>query len=202
LGLCIKKTAALAAVFRRGGKLFYQIETMQNQPNVAVTPPQIPPSEKQLATIDQRLGAWVIDVTIYLAISAIFLIVGGVVSIVIKGGMPSPVSSLVWGAIAIAITIGIQVYPLKSTGQSWGKKVLRIYIVTDNWQKARLAVLLLRYGLYFITLIPLLGWLYFFVDSLMGALTKKRQCLHDFVAKTLVVTDKPIEFINDDLFVS
>jgi uncharacterized RDD family membrane protein YckC len=83
----------------------------------------------------------------------------------------------------------INAYPLHSTGQSWGKRLLGIRIVDLAGRKPDLwRLLVLRYlPTDAIGSIPFVGWPITLIDALM-IFRKDRRCLHDFIAGTRVVT--------------
>ena len=93
-----------------------------------------------------------------------------------------------WGLIGFAIMVAVQGYPLAQAGQTWGKKLLKLKIVNlDGSQPDFLRLIGLRYGSgALISLIPVVGSFYGFVDALFIFREDKR-CIHDHIAGTRVV---------------
>lgn len=85
-------------------------------------------------------------------------------------------------------------------GQSIGKKIFKIIVVTSDGYKLKNIQLLPRFLIYIIVEV-FLGLATFggtfLISYTMFLFTKKRQCLHDFVAKTCVV-DGELSFIFDN----
>jgi uncharacterized RDD family membrane protein YckC len=96
---------------------------------------------------------------------------------------------LVWMVLgAFAVFVAVQGYPLATTGQTWGKKVLKLRIVDmqglkpDFWR-----LIALRYGVGRVAaMIPLLGGIYSLADILF-IFRDDRRCVHDHIAGTRVV---------------
>ena len=90
--------------------------------------------------------------------------------------------------IGFTVMVAIQGYPLAQSGQTWGKKLLKLKIVNlDGSQPDFLRLVGLRYGsTQLISLVPFVGGLYGLVDSLF-IFREDRRCLHDLIAGTRVV---------------
>lgn len=93
------------------------------------------------------------------------------------------------GLLGMVLFLVIQGPLLVRQGQTWGKKALGIRIVRSDGSRASAGrVLGLRYVLGgLITSVPVLGMLYALVDGLL-IFRASRQCLHDNIADTIVVT--------------
>jgi uncharacterized RDD family membrane protein YckC len=81
----------------------------------------------------------------------------------------------------------IQAYFLYTSGQTIGKKLLGMRIVTaDNEKPSFIKLILLRYGLIgFISGIPLV----MILDAIFIFVGTERRCLHDYLSGTKVVVD-------------
>jgi len=87
---------------------------------------------------------------------------------------------LIWAIITIVFVAG--------NGQSIGKRTLGIKVVRTDGSKASFwRIFLLRNVVNAIpSLIPIVSWVYWLVDTLM-IFGESRQCLHDKIASTIVV---------------
>ncbi len=103
------------------------------------------------------------------------------------------VTIFLFNALVIGSFFAISFYPLKTRGQTWGMKLLGVQVVSviDNkiipfWKYVvfrDLPFTLLGY-------IPVIGLILYLVN-LLFIYRKDRRCLHDFIAKTRVITYKP-----------
>ncbi len=101
----------------------------------------------------------------------------------------------IWGRMFSAmwpgwlITIVIQVWCLHAYGGTLAKKILGLRIVRSDGSRATAVRLIFGRGAAALVpaMIPFLGFLWFLVDSLL-IFRDSRQCLHDQIADTLVVT--------------
>ena len=138
----------------------------------------------------QRLGAVLIDGVIQAVAYAV--IVGTLFAAV----FPSLGNASNAGLIAIVMSalssmllfVLIQGYPLATSGQTFGKKLLGLRIVRSNGERADAVRLIGRRYLliWLIASIPVIGWLFAIVDALM-IFRDSRLCLHDNIADTIVV---------------
>ena len=87
-----------------------------------------------------------------------------------------------------ALFVLIQGYPLASTGQTWGKRLLKLRIVDLEGRKPEFWRMLgLRYGVgQAVMLVPFLSVFYALADVLFIFRADKR-CVHDHIAGTRVV---------------
>jgi len=157
------------------------------------------PSEAvlELASLGQRFAGAIIDSLIGLVV-IIPLIVGVTYAdewdlklMDSEGNMSLPVE-IGLSAVFFAITMAIQYKFLLATGQTIGKKVAKIRIVTMAGNKPPLMDLVFkRYGFVsLLTAIPRGGEVLSVVDVLF-IFRKDRRCLHDLVAGTQVVKVTP-----------
>jgi uncharacterized RDD family membrane protein YckC len=99
-------------------------------------------------------------------------------------------STIGWGLLLAWLGVnGIQAYKIATTGQSLGKRVLRMKIVRADGQPVGFGrgVLLRCWLVYLVTvLVPFgLGFILYFVDALF-LIRADRRCLHDLIADTRV----------------
>ena len=136
----------------------------------------------------ERLAAAFIDGFILMLLLLPAMYFGGYFAGIMAGQQPGYGAQALWSAISFGIFLALQGYPLAATGQTWGKKLLRLKIVDLQGRKpdfGRLVVL--RYlSSQLIALLPYIGTLYLFVDCLF-IFRDDRRCLHDHIAGTRVV---------------
>jgi uncharacterized RDD family membrane protein YckC len=144
--------------------------------------------EVRLAGRGERLGGAIIDGLIMLAILLPAMFMGGYFSGVMQGVQPSFGKQALWQVIGFAVFVAVQGYPLAQSGQTWGKKLLKMKIVDLSGNKPEFGKLIaMRYlTTQAIALIPFLGQLYGLVNVLFIFAADKR-CLHDHIAGTRVV---------------
>ena len=160
-------------------------------------PPAHPASEpaSELASPWARLGAVIIDVLIYIGVSIIAVVVG----LLLFGGDFSFTSNdsemetnnvpfIILVVAASLITLIVQWYLLGSRGQTLGKMALKIRVVDTQtgehpgWPRL---VLLRAIVNGILTGIPLLGFVYFLVDSLF-IFRADHRTIHDLYSGTRV----------------
>jgi len=140
----------------------------------------------ELATRWSRLWASLLDGVI------LMVTLGAVVAL---GGLSTMRSGADAMAMMLNMLIGLAVYMvfnswlLYRSGQTIGKKLLAIRIVrTDGSRAGFLRIVALRIvAVWVLSAIPIVGSLVWLVDVLM-IFRDNRQCLHDMMADTLVVT--------------
>lgn len=105
-----------------------------------------------------------------------------------NGAQPSLLEMLPYIASCLAAYLVLHGYFLYSNGQTIGKKLLGIRIVTLDGEKASFSCIILRRFLpiYGVGLIPVVGNILVLIDSLF-IFRKDRRCLHDHIAETRVV---------------
>lgn len=121
-----------------------------------------------------RFTAFLIDASILYFVSLI-------VKIFLQAVTSSSLPSMNF-IFQIALSIGYYVYYQHKTGQTIGKKVMRIKVVDEHGRKPTVTVFLLReiLGKFISSLILGIGYLMILWDS-------RRQGLHDKIARTYVI---------------
>lgn len=149
-------------------------------------------SGDELAGRGARLGAAIIDGVIMLVIVAPMMYLGGywtaAMAAAQSGQQVGFGTQLMWAAIGFIVFAVVQAMPLNASGQTWGKKVLKIKIVDLQGDKPPLGRLLgLRYlPVQAVGLVPFIGWLVQIVNVLL-IFRNDRRCGHDLIAGTRVV---------------
>jgi uncharacterized RDD family membrane protein YckC len=140
----------------------------------------------------ERLAAVMIDGLIGMAIVFPAMWFTGVFTQIYTAAMqgqgPSLGLTATWAVIGFAVFVAVQGYPLAQSGQTWGKKLLKLRIVDLEGRKPEIArLLLLRYLVpRLIGQVPVVNSIYGFADSLFIFRADKR-CIHDLIAGTRVV---------------
>lgn len=158
-------------------------------PQSSLTAPE--PDGEELADRGIRLVAAIIDTVILLVLLVPVMFVGGYFEQVMTAAQTGEQSfglQAMWGLIGIVVFFLVQAYPLNASGQTWGKKVMKIKIVDMDGLQPSLAELLGKRYLFSqgVGLIPCLGAIVQLVDVLM-IFRDDRRCLHDQIAGTKVV---------------
>jgi uncharacterized RDD family membrane protein YckC len=149
-------------------------------------------SGDELAGRGARLGAAIIDGVILLAIVMPLMYMGGYMqaaTAAAQAGQQVPFGTmLMWAVIGFVIFAVVQGFPLNATGQTWGKKALKIKIVDLAGNKPPLGRLLgLRYlPIQIVSNVPMIGPVLALVDVLL-IFRNDRRCGHDLIAGTRVV---------------
>lgn len=149
-------------------------------------------STDELAGRGTRLGASLIDGIIMLVIMVPLMFVGGYWTAAMEAGQSGQGigfgTTLLWVAISFVVFAVVQSMPLNASGQTWGKKALKIKIVDLNGNKPPLGQLLgVRYlPIQAVGVIPFLGSIIQLVDVLL-IFRSDRRCGHDLIAGTKVV---------------
>ncbi|KLJ01403.1 RDD family protein [Luteimonas sp. FCS-9] len=145
-----------------------------------------------LAERGTRLGAALIDGLIGLAVMTPVMWLGGYWTAVVEATQRGEQVGLglqaIWMVIGLLVFAAIHAWPLHVGGQTWGKRLLGIRIVTLDGRPVTAArALLARYlPLQAIGGIPCIGALAV-LGSLCMIFRQDRRCGHDFVAGTRVV---------------
>jgi len=166
------------------------------------TPPRAPVADRHddrdglvLAGRGQRFGAVFLDGVLMSLISYPLFFVFGGASMFHFDPATAPDPSAMMGQMLRAMAPGylicivVQVWCLYAYGGTLAKKLLGLRIVRTDGSRASAVRLIFGRGLVAMlpAMIPFLGMIYFLVDSLM-IFRDSRQCLHDQIADTLVVT--------------
>jgi uncharacterized RDD family membrane protein YckC len=150
-----------------------------------------PSAPREHAGRAARLAAAVLDGIIAVVVIYLPLFLTGAIRF--ENGELDPAALMgPGGAIALAgalLWIGVTFYLVKRNGQTIGKKLVGIKVVRSDGSKASLGrIFWLRNIVNAIpSAIPFVGSLYGLVDHLF-IFGDKRQCLHDKIADTVVVT--------------
>ena len=88
-----------------------------------------PAGSQELAGRGMRLAAAIIDALILLVILIPLMVMGGYFSGFMTGQQPGMATQLMWAALGFVIFVLVQGYPLSQSGQTWGKKALKMKIV-------------------------------------------------------------------------
>lgn len=147
-----------------------------------------PPLHNALADRWMRLVGAFIDGMLLMAILMPMLWFGGYFEGMLRGEQPPFAEQAFWAGIGFVVFVLVQGYPLQATGQTWGKKLLKMKIVGLDGGKPGFGKLLaLRYlSTQVINLVPVVGPLYNLVNVLF-IFGDERRCLHDRIAGTRVV---------------
>lgn len=143
----------------------------------------------QLAEPWERLVARLIDNAIVLAILfGLLFVVGQFSALPSIFADESMLSTVLYSALGLVTYLLVQGPLLRSSGQTWGKRVFKIHIVDMSRRKPvfwKIAILReLPLGLF--TLIPMVGQILALINALMIA-RMDRRCGHDLLAGTQVV---------------
>jgi len=170
--------------------------TPQTQPQNFATPTE--PSYIELASRWARLGAAAIDGIIMMIIFV--PLVFGIIFFSSSNGSMESLSTLSYGyqilitVLAIAVYVGINGYFLVKSGQTVGKKVLGIQIVSHETHQLLTfgKVIGIRYiATVLIAQIPFLGKPFNIIDTLFIFGAEKR-CIHDLMAGTIVIKSSSV----------
>ncbi|MCJ8315076.1 MAG: RDD family protein [Saccharospirillaceae bacterium] len=144
-------------------------------------------TEVELASRWSRLFASLIDGLVMAIFTVPLMYFTGGFDGLKEGIQPGLIYTLAIALVGIIVFIIIHGYFLINTGQTIGKKILSIQIVTLDNQQVTLNVLLKRYGFFFgIPQIPVVGP---FINgvSLLFIFSESKRCLHDHVGGTKVI---------------
>ncbi len=142
------------------------------------------PGTANLASRGSRLLAVLIDTIMILPIGVLIMYLMGMFETIERVQTISNRDELIYGVSIIFIWFLLHGYFLKKAGQTIGKRIVGIKIVSLAGSNAAMSALITRYLIFFIfqsisSLLSLLNFLFIFRDD--------RRCVHDLVAKTMVV---------------
>jgi uncharacterized RDD family membrane protein YckC len=149
-------------------------------------------SGDELAGRGARLGAAIIDGIIMAVIVLPMMFMGGywaaATAAAQSGQQLGFGTQAMWAVIGFVVFAIVQAFPLNASGQTWGKKALKIKIVDLQGGKPPLGRLLgLRYlPIQAVGLVPFVGWILQVVNVLL-IFRNDRRCGHDLIAGTRVV---------------
>jgi uncharacterized RDD family membrane protein YckC len=148
----------------------------------------VAPAVADLAGRGERLGAAILDSLIGLLwVVPIWMFLG--IFSAIRGGHQPPLQITAVGALmSLLAYVVVNGYFLNATGQSLGKKMVGIRIVSlDDSNPGLGKLLLLRIApISLAALIPVVGQVVSMLDALF-IFSRQRRCLHDLLAGTKVV---------------
>ncbi|BFM09407.1 RDD family protein [Halioxenophilus aromaticivorans] len=151
---------------------------------------QVKTEETDLASRGNRFIAALFDSLIIFPFTVLLMRYTGVFEAMSSGKEPALKSTLILTLASIAIFLAINGWLLFRDGQTLGKKLFRVKIVTLAGSKASVADLAKRYGFsWAIGYLPVIGVIASLVNVLF-IFGKERRCLHDFVAGTKVIAVK------------
>ncbi|MBI2379936.1 MAG: RDD family protein [Gammaproteobacteria bacterium] len=141
-----------------------------------------------LADRGTRLGAAIIDGLIMMALVLPVMYVSGYFALAMAGEQPSLATQLGWSLLGFTAFVLVQGKFLAQSGQTIGKKLLKIRIVTLEGDKPEFKKLVgLRYLVpQLIAAIPLVGPV-FGLANVLAIFGAERRCIHDYIAGTRVV---------------
>lgn len=134
-----------------------------------------------------RLGASIIDSLTVAPITVPLMYFTGAFEGVSEGGQSSLLYTYGISAIGIIAFIIVHGYFLVRDGQTLGKKILSIKIVTVDNRLPDISNLIRRYALFWLApQIPVVG-LFVNMINILFIFTKSKRCLHDYAGGTKVV---------------
>lgn len=146
--------------------------------------------EYELANRWSRLWAALIDALTIVPVIFILMYFTGGFSDIQEGVEPSFIYDLTLLVISLIIFLAIHGKLMVSDGQTYGKKILKIKMVTMENQAVDMSNLSKRYGFYWFTyLVPVVGSIISLINVLF-IFTESKRCLHDHVGETKVVNVK------------
>lgn len=148
-------------------------------------------AEPELASLGSRFGAAFIDGLIMLAVLMPLEFAGGFLQLAFNAGATRQAiplgTTFMWSLIGVLVFVLIQGYPLVKDGQTWGKKVCSIKIVSIEGGQPPVPQLAIRYAVYMLPgAIPLIGGLASLVNICL-IFRSDRRCGHDLAAGTRVI---------------
>jgi uncharacterized RDD family membrane protein YckC len=147
-----------------------------------------PAGAQELAGRGMRLAAAIVDALILIAIMLPLMYMGGYFSGMMSGEQPGFGTQIMWAVLGFVVFVVVQGMPLNASGQTWGKKLLKMKIVDLEGRQPSFATLIgKRYlPVQAVTAIPFVGGLLGLVNVLF-IFGEERRCLHDLIAGTRVV---------------
>lgn len=145
-------------------------------------------AEPLLASRWTRLGAALIDGLVMSVVTVPVAYFSGTFEAAQQGIEPSLAQQLLSLVVGIAVFLLINGQLLKNHGQTLGKRLLKIAIVTLDGQVPELGTLLLKRYLvwWLLAYVPIVGMFVVLVNYLF-IFRADRRCLHDLLAGTRVV---------------
>jgi uncharacterized RDD family membrane protein YckC len=147
----------------------------------------------ELATLAQRFQAAVLDKIVFPTIMLVPFILGfdllNLSAGIDENFTISFATQVKVSLLEILLFMALNSYLLKEYGQTLGKRIVGIAVVGENGQRLSLQDIILKRYLPFwaIAYLPILGFVITVSNFLAIFRGDKRRCLHDDLAKTLVV---------------
>lgn len=158
------------------------------QPSAPFTPPPSAPQVDNTASLGKRFQAMVIDVVIMMACIFPYASRIGLMEIAEKQSAIPPELALKLVVFQLIMFFVLHGFFLHQYGQTIGKRIIGIAIVTmDNQKPALLTLIVQRYiSQWLMGMVPVVGILLRLADVLFIFRADKR-CIHDHLAKTKVI---------------
>lgn len=148
------------------------------------------PGDGELASRWSRLWASLLDVLIIMPITIPLMYFTGGFDGIEAGVQPSLTYTLTMAVISIAIFLVIQGKIILRDGQTWGKKALKIKMVTMDGKLPSRQDFAKRYGFYWvIPQIPVAGG-FINMINICFIFSESKRCLHDHIGGTQVISVK------------
>lgn len=149
--------------------------------------PNYPTNRKPSERFILKLATWWPRVCATIYDSILFFIVFGAVGVVIALSMPKLVNtklSLLFSLIYLIVSTAFIASPKQATP---GKQKCKLRVVSLSGERLSFGHALARQGAwFFVSFIPVVN----FVSYLLPLWNKRKQTIHDMIAKTVVITDK------------
>jgi len=144
----------------------------------------------EIASRWKRLWASLLDCIIMMIVIVPIMFFTGAFGATAQGVKPSITYTLAMGLIGLIVFALINFKLLISNGQTVGKKIFKIKIVTLNGELPELKNhILKRYLVFFLPgQLPVIGQIFSIVNILF-IFGKQKRCIHDFAAKTTVIVN-------------
>ena len=158
------------------------------QPSSPYTPRPSAPQMDNTASLGKRFQAMAIDVVIMMCCIFPYMSSLGLVEIVEKQGTIAPEIAVKLVVFQVMMFFVLHGFLLHQYGQTIGKRLMGIAIVTmDNQKPPLLTLIVQRYvSQWLMGMVPVLGILLRLADVLF-IYRPDRRCIHDHLAKTKVI---------------
>ena len=134
-----------------------------------------------------RFWASLIDALTIIPITIPLMYFTGGFEDISEGIEPSLAYTLIMSFISTVIFLIMHGKFIIRDGQTIGKKLQKIKIVTIDGHHAEIPALIKRYGFYwFVPLVPVIGQL-LNIANILFIFSKSKRCLHDYVGGTKVI---------------
>jgi uncharacterized RDD family membrane protein YckC len=167
---------------------FYSVNDNNPTPDFDVPPPVPSPHIDNTASLGKRFAATCIDIAIMMFCLMPMVQSMGLVELVEKQQAIPPEAALKLVAFQLMMFFILHGFLLQQYGQTIGKRIIGIAIVTlDNRKPAFLPLILQRYvSQWLMGMVPVLGVLLRLADVLF-IFRDDRRCIHDLLAGTKVI---------------